>query len=306
MKRIVMVVLAMLGVAGVAMAAGKVESANGKLAPATTPAAVLKQLERAYETKSIDALARLYTSDYIFHTTQASIAEYMTGFDRAHELESAGNLFNGMYQDGKLLSPGARTISMHAREVTENTDPEHADSTDFYRVVSTKLDFKMVVSEKEALWSTPSRQVFYLVRGDAAVLSDGQPANPNQWYIRRWLDDLGAVETQLAAQEGDCGQTATSAANLTPGPGVLAVRALANPACPALEVMCDVPGTEPVHVDVFDVTGRLANQREIAVKNAGALKVEAGAGANLSPGVYWVRLRQAKLKPSTRMVVVAK
>jgi hypothetical protein len=42
------------------------------------------------------------------------------------------------------------------------------------------------------------------------------------------------------------------------------------------------------------------------VKAAGNVKVDAGAGAHLIPGVYWVRLGQAKRKPSTRMVVVGR
>lgn len=59
-------------------------------------------------------------------------------------------------------------------------------------------------------------------------------------------------------------------------------------------------------MQVLDVTGRVRNTREIAVARAGEHKIDAGEGASLTPGVYWVRVRQGDRKPSTRMVVVAK
>jgi hypothetical protein len=88
-------------------------------------------------------------------------------------------------------------------------------------------------------------------------------------------------------------------------PTVLAVRALANPACAKLEVTCDLPGREPARVEVYDVSGRRVNQREVAVAAAGTVTIEAGHGANIYPGVYWVRVGQGVRPPATRMVVVA-
>jgi hypothetical protein len=86
----------------------------------------------------------------------------------------------------------------------------------------------------------------------------------------------------------------------------LAIRPLLNPACPRLEVTCDLPGAEPARVEVYDVAGRLVNRRDVPVAAAGRVTVEAGAGTSLRPGVYWVRLGQAARRPSTRMVVVAR
>src|SRR5262249_12641379 len=89
-------------------------------------------------------------------------------------------------------------------------------------------------------------------------------------------------------------------------PSVLAVRPLANPACSKLEVTCDLPGSEPARVEVYDVSGRVVNRRDVPVAAPGTVTVEAGRGAQLIPGVYWVRLRQAARRPSTQMVVVAR
>ncbi|MBI5711682.1 MAG: hypothetical protein HZC42_15470 [Candidatus Eisenbacteria bacterium] len=70
--------------------------------------------------------------------------------------------------------------------------------------------------------------------------------------------------------------------------------------------MCDLPGVEPARLDVYDVMGRRMNHLDFAVPAPGARKIQAGAGARLVPGVYWVALSQAARKPSRRMVVVAR
>jgi hypothetical protein len=38
-------------------------------------------------------------------------------------------------------------------------------------------------------YSLSSRQEFFVVRGDAAVLAAGVAPDPTRWYVRRW-DDL--------------------------------------------------------------------------------------------------------------------
>ena len=73
-----------------------------------------------------------------------------------------------------------------------------------------------------------------------------------------------------------------------------------------LSMTCDLPGNEPAKVEVYDVSGRRVHQREVPVANAGAMTIDAGRGAKILPGVYWVRLSQAARKPSTQMVVVSR
>ncbi len=304
------VVVASVLLPTVGMAAGKADTPNDKRVLAREPKAVLRQLEKAYETKSVEAYAALLAADYRFHTSDTALVRYLKGIDRQHELEYANNLFNGTMVDGKVVRKAAKQITLTVGDLTEGPDPEHPDSTEQYRaVVAGQLEFKVVQVDKKPMYALPAQHVFHMVRGDAAVLLPGQIASPNRWYIRRWLEDVSGIALQLGTQAGGCGESAPAlskdAAPLTPGAGVLGVRALTNPACPALQVMCDVPGTEPVHIEVFDVTGRLANQREIEVASPGMLRVEAGAGARLVPGVYWVRLRQGRLRPDTKMVVVA-
>ncbi|HEU5322294.1 MAG TPA: hypothetical protein VFX28_15930, partial [Methylomirabilota bacterium] len=160
----------------------------------------------------------------------------------------------------------------------------------------------------------PSVHVLHVVRGDAAVRVAGQPADSTRWYIRRWLNDVSAVAGALRERDGGCGEqdpapppTVSPASAPSPGvPTALAIRPLMNPACAELVVTCELPGREPARVEVYDVSGRLVNRRDVRVEGAGIVRVEAGKGARILPGIYWVRLGQAARRPSTSMVVVAR
>jgi len=44
--------------------------------------------------------------------------------------------------------------------------------------------------------------VFYIVRGDAAVnLDSSQPADPQHWYIYRWVDLTGVTAIQTTPSD---------------------------------------------------------------------------------------------------------
>jgi hypothetical protein len=151
---------------------------------------------------------------------------------------------------------------------------------------------------------------FHLVSGDAAILAPGQPRDPKRWYVRRWLEDVSAMNVDLAKREGRCEEaparaTRPHSAGNPATPSALAVHALANPTCTKVEVRCDLPGLEPAQVELYDVSGRLVNERKIEVATAGTMTIEAGHGAKLNPGIYWVRVGQGGRTPVTRMVVVA-
>ena len=178
----------------------------------------------------------------------------------------------------------------------------------------TRAQFGIRLANGVHLLNGASLHVFHVVRGDAAVLAPGQTPDPDRWYIRRWLEDVSGLRRALRERRGDCGEreavaepgAAAGLAGDARVPATLGIRALTNPACSALRVSCDLPGSEPARLEVYDVSGRLVNTRRVAVKAAGNFTVDAGAGVHLLPGVYWVRLGQAARRPSTRMVVVAR
>jgi len=273
-----------------------------------SPTAAFECLGRAYSERSLESLAALLTADYRFHFDPEGTVptgSFSEGFDREFELKSTGGLFHGIVLDGRVVSPGADSIRVSRDSLWESPDPEHPDSTSHYRLVVVRgFTLEIRLPKSEFLKVSSGLHVFHLVRGDAAVRVDGQSGDAGRWYIRRWLEGVDEFALALAQDKGRCGEPPGESG--TSRPLALAIHPLANPACPAIDIMCDLPGAEPARIDVFDVMGRLVNRRDLAAPAPGTLKIATGEGANLSPAVYWVRLTQAKRPSATRMVVVTR
>jgi len=282
--------------------------------PAKAQEATLERLADGYRNRSPEAVIATMTADFRFHTRGDSLMEFFSGMSREDEARMVHGMLHGSIHDGDTLMPPADSVGMVIDGISEGVDPEHPDSTQHYEVLTVRR-FEMAVRlhTGEHLLSTSALHVFHVVRGDAAVRAPGQPADSTRWYVRRWLEDVSGVNSELAGREGGCGEEPAptpgprSRSTGTPAlPTVLAVHALTNPACAKLEVRCDLPGREPARVDVYDVSGRLVNRRDIEIAAAGTMTIEAGRGARLNPGVYWVRVGQGLRTPVTRMVVVAR
>ena len=283
--------------------------------PLTGPTAALENLAKAYRSMSVAGIDAMLTNDYLFHGMTDTLGLYTVGWPREQEMRTVRAMLEGVTRNGKVGVGRADSVGMSFDGISPGVDPEHADSTQQYQVLTvTRAQWGVRMANGIHMWGHPSLHVFHVVRGDAAVLAPGQAPDPGRWYIRRWLEDVTGLRAALREKKGDCGQREPStepgaAAGLTGSaslPATLGIRALTSPACSALRVSCDLPGNEPARVEVYDVSGRLVNTRRVAVKAAGNVTVDAGAGAHLLPGVYWVRLGQAARRPSTRMVVVAR
>ncbi len=263
-----------------------------------TPAQTIRAYTRSYELLSRERLAALLTADFRFHgESRHGDSLYTFGIDRDAELSVVDGLITGV-QDG----PAARHVRMRADDLVEAEDPEHPDSIAQYRLVAIrKLTFDIETTTGKEFRSNPNLHVVHLVRGDAAVLLPGQPADSSRWYIRRWLEDIDGLNARLNGTEGDCAQDDASAAS----GAALAIHPLRNPACPTLDLTCDLPEGGTASLDLFDVMGRRVNHKTIAAASAGPVRVQAGAGAKLAPGAYWVRLVQGPHR-TTKMVIVAK
>jgi hypothetical protein len=305
-------VLLWLSLAGAAQATpSKYPSANQ---PVTGPEAALESLANAYRSMSVAGIDSLLTNDYTFHGMTDSLGQYTVGLSRDHEMRAVRGMLEGVAHEGGVTMPRADSVGMTFDGISPGVDPEHPDSTQQYQVLTvTRAEFAIRLANGRRLSSRPGLHVFHVIRGDAAVLAPGQAPDPGRWYIRRWLEDVTGLRKALGEHRGPCGDPdpppAPPGAGALGGdpatPTALGIRPLVHPACSLLRVSCDLPGNEPARVDVFDVSGRLVNSRPVAVSAAGNVMVDAGAGANLIPGVYWVRLGQANRRPSTRMVLVA-
>ncbi|MDM7973916.1 MAG: T9SS type A sorting domain-containing protein [candidate division Zixibacteria bacterium] len=270
-----------------------------------TPTAAVEALAAAYEAKSVPALDELLAGDFQFHTTDVHIAR-LIDVDRAKEMQIARALFRGAIHRGEVTSPPADSISFVFEGLTESPDPEHPDSTTHFRTV-TAARFRgdiYVPDGKVFHAGGQGAQVFYVVRGDAAVLVSSSPADSTRWYIRRWFEDLDALVASLSEIEGDCDQADSLGAQAASALA-LGIHPLGNPACPALDIACDLPRSGPARVEVFDIMGRRMSQKVLDVATPGTIRLQAGAGTHLAPGAYWVRLTQGNLSKN-RMVVVAR
>lgn len=283
--------------------------------PVAGPQAALERLADAFRDRSASGVVATFSGDYRFHSSGDSLLVYVNGTSRDEEARTWRSVFEGVTRDGVTLVQPADSVGCIVDGVGQSLDPEHPDSTQHFRVITVKrFELRIRRPDGQTLETPFGTHVFHVVRGDAAVLAEGQSADPDRWYIRRWLEDVTGVRKALGERKGDCGEqepmaesAATPALAGAPAiPMTLGIRALTNPACAALRVSCDLPGAEPAKLEVYDVSGRLVNTRQLAVKAAGTVAVDAGAGARLLPGVYWVRLGQATRRPSTQMVVVAR
>src|SRR5262245_765889 len=282
--------------------------------PLVGPQAALERYAESFRDRSPDGISAVLTSDYRFHTVGDSLERFSFGSDRETEIGVVRNLLLGIKKNGVTVVPPPDSVSLWFDGISEGIDPEHPDSSQFYETLTVKrANLHIKLANGDHIYSDNTTHVFHVVRGDVAQLEPGQSAKADAWYIRRWLEDVSAVRAALAERQGGCGEEPSPTAGpsstaRTPvtAPTMLAVHALTNPACSKLEVACDLPGKEPAHVEVYDVSGRRVNQRDVQVANAGTMTIEAGRGAKIEPGVYWVRLGQGLRPPTTRMVVVAK
>jgi hypothetical protein len=279
--------------------------------PVTGPAWAIEAYAQAFRDRSSAGIDAVLTADYTFHSSQFA-AGYVNGNARQNELETADNMLNGLKRDGVVIFTPPQSVSMSVDGVSDNIDPEHADSTQHYRVLTvTRLGFEIVRDSTTKMTSAPSVHVIHVVRGDAALLMPGQTADPKRWYIRRWLEDIRGLNAQLREKKGECGdepaaEPGTASAGLPELPSVLVVRPLTNPACAAMRLQLELPGHEDAKVQVYDVSGRLVNERKLRAPSPGTQSIDAGTGAQILPGIYWVRVEQAKRRPGVRMVVVAR
>jgi hypothetical protein len=282
--------------------------------PLQGPEAALERLADGYRDRSAGSVTANLTSDFRFHHRGDDLAGFVDGTSREDEARVIEGMLHGVIRGGDTLMAPADSVGMILDGISEGVDPEHPDSTLHYEVLTVRrFELGVRTTRGERLVIGSPLNAFHVVRGDVAVLTEGQRADSTRWYVRRWLEDLSAVKQDLAEREGGCGEPAAPVPGPRSGggrapapPTTLAVHALTNPACSRLEIRCDLPGTEPARVDVYDVSGRRVNRRDVMVAAAGTMTIEAGIGARLEPGVYWVRVGQGQRTPVTRMVAVAR
>ena len=119
------------------------------------------------------------------------VQQYGETWGKDDELESTTHLFLGFVDFNGELQPRAQALELSMPVMQSFDDPFHGDSLDHYRLINVprlRLDIALVDGREFAV-DAPHR--FFVVRGDAAVLSSEQEASSERWYVYRW-DDLSA------------------------------------------------------------------------------------------------------------------
>jgi hypothetical protein len=169
--------------------------------PAGTPlndseSHLMTRFEATFDAQSEGEYAKLLTDDFRFHFSQASdpdlVLAYGDSWSRVDETETITHLFDGFTDPTYGAIPGASTVAMAFSNVQVGADPDHPDSLDYYKkvvVFAMTLVIEVPGTPEPTTYNVSSRQEFYIVRGDAAVLASGQAVQADRWYFRRW-DDL--------------------------------------------------------------------------------------------------------------------
>ena len=176
----------------------------------STPAGALALFEKSYEQQNLAAYAKLLTTDFHFQFSAQSdptlAALYGTSWGPVDETASAGHLFDGFTSADppyETFGP-ATSITMSLVGPQVLADSTHADSTAHYRVAivpTVEVLITVVNSSIETTYEISSPHDLYLVRGDAAALGAGQPADTLHWYIRRW-DDRSPAQVGVTSPTG--------------------------------------------------------------------------------------------------------
>jgi len=156
-----------------------------------SPQGAVLLFEYIYEQQSLPLYEPLLTSDFRYTFSVASDPELVDRYPnwgRDDEVESTRHLFEGFQNIAGQTVPRASRITLDLTGLQYGPDFTHPDSAGWYqRVVVTSVDLTIEVGE--VTYQVSGRHELYLVRGDAAVLDEGQEARPDRWYLRRW-DDL--------------------------------------------------------------------------------------------------------------------
>jgi hypothetical protein len=185
--------------------------------PATdtsTPARALARFEAMYEQKNVAQYSSLFTADFVFHfSAQADpmlASQYGDSWGADDEAASAGHLFSGFTSSEPPFEtyPAASNIALSLIGPLDQVDSlEHADAPAHYRrVVVPRIELQITVASTPdpIVYEIDSPHDLYLVRGDVALLSTGQPADSLHWYIRRW-DDRSPAPSGAVLEPGNAG-----------------------------------------------------------------------------------------------------
>jgi hypothetical protein len=184
-------------------AAAWTPTAAGPAAPdfvADSPAGLMRRFQEAYEARDTDGYATLFAADYRFYPSDPQVRAKVPVWTRTDEILSADHLFHGFTDTDGIYRAPATKISLDLSPWQDRADPEHADSSAYYRFVTVPTVTLEIWTAAGDFFIERQEHDFYVVRGDAAVLAPGEDGSADSWYIRKWVENPGM---QPAVAMGD-------------------------------------------------------------------------------------------------------
>jgi len=149
----------------------------------------MHRFEASYEARDLEAYAALFTADFGFEPSDPEVAARFPHWTRTDEVLSAEHLFHGFTNAAGVYLPPATRISLDLSPWQERVDPEHADSTAYYRLVAVPQVTLQIWTAGGDYFIERQEHDYYVVRGDAAVLARGEDGSADSWYIRKWVEN---------------------------------------------------------------------------------------------------------------------
>lgn len=180
---------------------GSCDKAGRVIAPVATPPAAtspeqaVRVLEWAFVNRGANELEGLFSSDLLFVTAVDDSAgnTQEAVWDRARLLRTLRTMF-----EGDPTTPPAAKISLNFdRNMQSASDPRPGTAVETHRTIRTSIDLAVIHDDGSSL-EVSGHVLFYLTRGDAAVLPEGAsgeppPASSARWWISRIED--GTLQT---------------------------------------------------------------------------------------------------------------
>lgn len=151
----------------------------------------IRRFEHAYEAEALAEYVALFTADFHYDfSLQADpnlVSQYGTTWGVLRDSASTRHLFEGFTNDGGQFVPGADSIALY---LGFGVAPNHwdPDSLAYYAMADVPSSRLEIFRTGDVVHDVEAAYRIWLVRGDAAWLRPGQPADASHWYIQRWED----------------------------------------------------------------------------------------------------------------------
>ncbi len=175
----------------------------------------IRRFQKVYAAQALPEYLALLTADFHYKFSPDAdpnlVTQYGTTWGVLRDSASTRHLFEGFTNGFGEFVPGADSIAL---SLSFGVYPNHADPDSFPYYAAADISSGLLEIHIAGTdgYAVPTACRIWLVRGDAAWLRPGQPADANHWYIQRWEDTSGPV---LAREPGPMASAGTQAATTT-------------------------------------------------------------------------------------------